>query len=101
MFGYGAYALPVLFAGLGLALFRRSSASKDDADLATVVQPDAQGQQHREQDQEDALDVALVRRQGLARAAAGALGARRRAAALLGRRPAARRAPRASLGHRP
>src|SRR6266508_2675835 len=27
LFGYGAYAVPVLFAGLGLALFRRSAAS--------------------------------------------------------------------------
>jgi FtsK/SpoIIIE family/FtsK alpha domain/Ftsk gamma domain/4TM region of DNA translocase FtsK/SpoIIIE/LAGLIDADG-like domain len=31
LFGYGAYALPVLFAGLGLALFRRSASKADDA----------------------------------------------------------------------
>jgi S-DNA-T family DNA segregation ATPase FtsK/SpoIIIE len=31
LFGYGAYAVPVLFAGLGLALFRRSAAKADDA----------------------------------------------------------------------
>jgi S-DNA-T family DNA segregation ATPase FtsK/SpoIIIE len=37
LFGYGAYALPVLFAGLGLALFRRSSASKDDAVAGRVA----------------------------------------------------------------
>jgi S-DNA-T family DNA segregation ATPase FtsK/SpoIIIE len=37
LFGYGAYAVPVLVAGLGLALFRRSSASADDAVAGRVA----------------------------------------------------------------
>ena len=37
LFGYGAYALPVLVAGLGLALFRRSSAPPDDAVAGRVA----------------------------------------------------------------
>jgi DNA segregation ATPase FtsK/SpoIIIE-like protein len=37
LFGYGAYAVPVLVAGLGLALFRRSSASADDAMAGRVA----------------------------------------------------------------
>src|SRR6266540_1307188 len=37
LFGYGAYALPVLFAGLGLALFRRSAAKADDAAAGRVA----------------------------------------------------------------
>jgi DNA segregation ATPase FtsK/SpoIIIE-like protein len=37
LFGYGAYAVPVLFAGLGLALFRRSAASADDAVAGRVA----------------------------------------------------------------
>jgi len=37
LFGYGAYAVPVLFAGLGLALFRRSAAKADDAVAGRVA----------------------------------------------------------------
>ncbi len=37
LFGYGAYAIPVLFAGLGLALFRRSAAKADDAAAGRVA----------------------------------------------------------------
>jgi DNA segregation ATPase FtsK/SpoIIIE-like protein len=37
LFGWGAYAVPVLFAGLGLALFRRSAASADDAVAGRVA----------------------------------------------------------------
>jgi DNA segregation ATPase FtsK/SpoIIIE-like protein len=37
LFGYGAYAVPVLVAGLGLALFRRSAASADDAVAGRVA----------------------------------------------------------------
>jgi DNA segregation ATPase FtsK/SpoIIIE, S-DNA-T family len=37
LFGYGAYAVPVLFAGLGLALFRRSAARADDAVAGRVA----------------------------------------------------------------
>jgi DNA segregation ATPase FtsK/SpoIIIE-like protein len=37
LFGLGAYALPVLVAGLGLALFRRSSGRSDDAVAGRVA----------------------------------------------------------------
>jgi S-DNA-T family DNA segregation ATPase FtsK/SpoIIIE len=37
LFGYGAYAVPVLVAGLGLALFRRSAARADDAVAGRVA----------------------------------------------------------------
>ena len=37
LFGYGAYAVPVLVAGLGLALFRRSAARSDDAVAGRVA----------------------------------------------------------------
>ncbi len=37
LFGYGAYAVPLLVAGLGIALFRRSAASADDAVAGRVT----------------------------------------------------------------
>jgi FtsK/SpoIIIE family/FtsK alpha domain/Ftsk gamma domain/4TM region of DNA translocase FtsK/SpoIIIE/LAGLIDADG-like domain len=37
LFGYGAYAVPLLVAGLGVALFRRSAASADDAVAGRVT----------------------------------------------------------------
>jgi FtsK/SpoIIIE family/FtsK alpha domain/Ftsk gamma domain/LAGLIDADG-like domain/4TM region of DNA translocase FtsK/SpoIIIE len=37
LFGYGAYAVPLLVAGLGVALFRRSGASADDAVAGRVT----------------------------------------------------------------